>query len=274
MWLMWLWVAIQLTCIVALHVMISYSNKTKHKTYSILAIIRLTHYQNFDQILLLTWGQEYFAAETVIVIVLSCCILSLFWNMNTCWSDCVPAHLLQSQPPSKTCKFIFDMDCVYRCYLLVNISCITTKLKITVHKYQKLCHCYSLSGFFFWVLLSAPPFFQWMFHLPVHNTFQTLLYGSKHTEVKNKCSLLSTMCTFSAFVAFNKATNGQTDIKHEMRKKRSWMSLFKIADPNSNLDLCERGSFSSATHFMFYMFVTLLKATYAKNVHIVLSSWY
>ena len=38
------------------------------------------------------------------------------------------------------------------------------------------------------------------------------------------------MCDFSAYVAFNKATNGQTDIKHEMgENKLSWMSLLKIA---------------------------------------------
>ena len=39
------------------------------------------------------------------------------------------------------------------------------------------------------------------------------------------------MCEFSAYIAFNKSTNGQTDIKHEMRreKKLSWMSLLKKA---------------------------------------------
>ena len=36
-------------------------------------------------------------------------------------------------------------------------------------------------------------------------------------------------CEFSAYVAFNKAKNGQTDIKHEKEKTFSWMSLLKIA---------------------------------------------
>ena len=36
------------------------------------------------------------------------------------------------------------------------------------------------------------------------------------------------MCEFSAYVAFNKATNGQTDIKHEMGKTLSSVSLLKI----------------------------------------------
>ena len=36
------------------------------------------------------------------------------------------------------------------------------------------------------------------------------------------------MCEFSAYVAFDKATNGQTDIKHEMGKTLSSMSLLKI----------------------------------------------
>ena len=36
------------------------------------------------------------------------------------------------------------------------------------------------------------------------------------------------MWEFSAYIAFNKATNGQTDITHEKeKKKRSWMSLLK-----------------------------------------------
>ena len=36
------------------------------------------------------------------------------------------------------------------------------------------------------------------------------------------------MCEFLAYVAFNKATNGQTYIKHEKEKELSWMSLLKI----------------------------------------------
>ena len=37
-------------------------------------------------------------------------------------------------------------------------------------------------------------------------------------EVKNERFLISTrqtMCEFSAYIVFNKATHGQTDIKHE-----------------------------------------------------------
>ena len=37
------------------------------------------------------------------------------------------------------------------------------------------------------------------------------------------------MCKISAYVAFDKATNGQTDIKHEREETLSWMSLLKIA---------------------------------------------
>ena len=37
------------------------------------------------------------------------------------------------------------------------------------------------------------------------------------------------MCEFSAYVAFNKATNGRVDIKHKKENKFSWMSLLKIA---------------------------------------------
>ena len=36
------------------------------------------------------------------------------------------------------------------------------------------------------------------------------------------------MCVFSAYIAFDKATNGQTDIKREMGKKHTSMSLLKI----------------------------------------------
>ena len=36
------------------------------------------------------------------------------------------------------------------------------------------------------------------------------------------------MCGFSTYVAFDKATNGQRDIKHEMGEKISSMSLLKI----------------------------------------------
>ena len=37
----------------------------------------------------------------------------------------------------------------------------------------------------------------------------------------NKNGLDKTMTEFSAYVAFDKATNGQTDVKHEMEKTLS-----------------------------------------------------
>ena len=65
------------------------------------------------------------------------------------------------------------------------------------------------------------------------------------------------MCEFSAYVAFNKATNGHTDIKHENEKKKnlaechsqlkSFLLLRKRSSLEkwfdlSKLDLCEGGS--------------------------------
>ena len=50
-------------------------------------------------------------------------------------------------------------------------------------------------------------------------------------SIKETSSLLvkngkdKTMCNFSAFVAFNKATNRQTDIKHDTDEAVSGMSL-------------------------------------------------
>ena len=43
-----------------------------------------------------------------------------------------------------------------------------------------------------------------------------------------KDRLDKTMCGFPTYVPFNKATNRQTGIKHEMRKTLSSMSLLKI----------------------------------------------
>ena len=78
------------------------------------------------------------------------------------------------------------------------------------------------------------------------------------------------MCEFSKFVAFNKATNGQTDVKH---KKEDIFQTY----------LCERGSFAtvifnsdiqlsffvSFSRFIsFCPFVALLKATHADNLRI------
>ena len=48
------------------------------------------------------------------------------------------------------------------------------------------------------------------------------------------------------YIVFNKATNGQTDVKHEKEKKLSWMSLLKIAVDflvDFQTHLCEGGSF-------------------------------
>ena len=36
------------------------------------------------------------------------------------------------------------------------------------------------------------------------------------------------MCTFSAYVVFNKATDGQTDIKHDKDETLSSKSMLKI----------------------------------------------
>ena len=48
-------------------------------------------------------------------------------------------------------------------------------------------------------------------------------------EVKNECFLIDkTMCKLSAYVAFDKATNGQTDIKHKLGKTLGSLSLLKI----------------------------------------------
>ena len=57
------------------------------------------------------------------------------------------------------------------------------------------------------------------------------------------------MCEISAYVAYNKATNGQTDIKHKMGEK----------------------TLSSMLHYFIsvHPFVALLNATYAENSHIV-----
>ena len=51
------------------------------------------------------------------------------------------------------------------------------------------------------------------------------MFNFKTHEVKNERFLIllnKTMCEFSAYVSFDKATNGQTDIKHEMGKPLSF----------------------------------------------------
>ena len=65
------------------------------------------------------------------------------------------------------------------------------------------------------------------------------------------------MVEFSVYVAFNNATNGQTDLKHE----------------KENNDL-SRMMFSFSSFVSVGPFVALLTATYAENPHIVLSSRY
>ena len=70
-------------------------------------------------------------------------------------------------------------------------------------------------------------------------------------------------------------------VPKNLKQKR----LLKTNQTFSKLDLCDGGSFSTAifnsdiqlSFYPFrvlYPFVALLKATYAKNVHIVLSSRY
>ena len=91
------------------------------------------------------------------------------------------------------------------------------------------------------------------------------------------------MCELSAYVAFNNATTGQTDVKHE---KGETLSLnVTVEDIPSKFDLCEGGSFSTSIFksdiqlsvYSFSSFISvcpfaaLLKATYAETWHTVLS---
>ena len=58
------------------------------------------------------------------------------------------------------------------------------------------------------------------------------------------------MCTFLANVAFDKATNGQLDIKHEMGKTLCSMSLLKVVGeklPPSQRSSLEKWSLFAAT---------------------------
>ena len=86
------------------------------------------------------------------------------------------------------------------------------------------------------------------------------------------------MCTFSACIAFkfNKATNGQTDLKREKETKISRMSLLTIAVEkllltyfiqNSDIQLCVLYSFSWIISIC--PSVALLKATYAEYSYIL-----
>ena len=85
------------------------------------------------------------------------------------------------------------------------------------------------------------------------------------------------MCKFSACIAFNKATNGQTDLKREKETKISRMSLLTIAVEkllltyfiqNSDIQLCVLYSFSCVISIC--PSVALLKATYnAEYSHIL-----
>ena len=80
------------------------------------------------------------------------------------------------------------------------------------------------------------------------------------------------MCEFSAYVAFDKATHGQTDIKHEMGETlNSSMSLLKIV--GENLPPLQRSSFLDMTIAVDWALKTndlsiLSKATCAENSRI------
>ena len=60
------------------------------------------------------------------------------------------------------------------------------------------------------------------------------------------------MCDFSAYVAFDKATNGQTDTKHEMGETISWMSVLKMVGeklPPSQRSSLEKQITSQSFHY-------------------------
>ena len=50
---------------------------------------------------------------------------------------------------------------------------------------------------------------------------------------------------FSVYVAFNKATNGQTDIKHEKQNQKNPVAECHFSSI-SKLDLCDGGNFPTA----------------------------
>ena len=98
------------------------------------------------------------------------------------------------------------------------------------------------------------------------------------------------MWEFSAYVAFDKATNGQTDIKHEMGKPFSSMSLWKIVG-EAKIEFGKQIKKTSLLKEIFVfdielsvspiscfisvcLFVALSKATHTENLLIVLSSRY
>ena len=57
------------------------------------------------------------------------------------------------------------------------------------------------------------------------------------------------MCKFSAYIAFNKATNGQTDIKHKMGKHLAechcWLKITDEKLPPLQKSSLETGIFNS-----------------------------
>ena len=89
------------------------------------------------------------------------------------------------------------------------------------------------------------------------------------------------MREFSANVAFDKATNGQTDIEHKNGETLSPMSLlnsiyaeggsFSPTIFNSDIEL---SVFPISCFMSVCPFVDLSKATFAENSHIVLFSRY
>ena len=67
------------------------------------------------------------------------------------------------------------------------------------------------------------------------------------------------MCTFLVYIAFNKATNKQTDIKHEKDKKISWMSLLKIAPSLATIEF-GKWRFEDSTDVARLMLIACLVA--------------
>ena len=80
------------------------------------------------------------------------------------------------------------------------------------------------------------------------------------------------MCKFSASVAFDKATNGQTDIKYEMRKAPTSISRLKIV--GEKLPPSQRSNVENLVELSVFHILCLQKATFAENSPIVLSSPY
>ena len=73
------------------------------------------------------------------------------------------------------------------------------------------------------------------------------------------------MCEFSAYIAFNKAINGQTDIKHESKKSKcaaTFLSLFIKIDGTIFLYVGTIGC-ALFDEYRFYVYREILKIPYA-----------